>query len=208
MRFVVLSDTHNYHRQVQVPDGDVLLFAGDMCGRGTLDEVRAFGRFLEGLPHAHKIVIAGNHDWPFELAEQKSREALGEVCYLQDESVEVEGVKIYGSPWQPEFCQWAFNLPRGDALRKVWARIPDDTQVLLTHGPPHGILDMTHDGRSVGCEELLKRVLALKELKLHLFGHIHEAYGNLAIGGCRFINASICDLYQREASKPPQVFDL
>lgn len=208
MRFVALSDTHGWHDDVVVPEGDVLLFGGDMCGRGTLEEVGRFARFLEKQPHSHKIVIAGNHDWPFERVPKKAQEALGELVYLQDDGVEVDGVKIYGSPWQPEFFQWAFNLPRGKPLREVWNRIPEDTQVLITHGPPHDILDLTSRGVAAGCEALRERVEELPQLRAHVFGHIHEAYGCRELGRCRFFNASICDLYQRAAVNPPWVFDL
>ena len=200
MRFVALSDTHGWHDDVVVPEGDVLLFGGDMCGRGTLEEVGRFARFLEKQPHSHKIVI--------ERVPKKAQEALGELVYLQDDGVQVDGVKIYGSPWQPEFFQWAFNLPRGKPLREVWNRIPEDTQVLITHGPPHDILDLTSRGVAAGCEALRERVEELPQLRAHVFGHIHEAYGCRELGRCRFFNASICDLYQRAAVNPPWVFDL
>lgn len=203
MRFVILSDTHGCHRQLAVPDGDVLLFAGDMCGPGKLEEVEKFGNWLRGLPHAHKVVIAGNHDWPFEKNEQQAREALGDdIIYLQDEGIELEGIKIYGSPWQPEFCRWAFNLPRGESLRKVWSKIPEDTNVLLTHGPPQGILDRTFDRRAVGCEALRERLRTLGKLRLHVFGHIHEAHGRYQEEERLYLNASICDLSQRYAVNP------
>ena len=208
MRFVAFSDTHGWHDYLPVPEGDVLLFGGDMCGRGTLDEVARFARFLEKQPHPHKVIIAGNHDWPFERTPREAREALGEVTYLQDEAVEIEGVRIYGSPWQPEFFQWAFNLPRGKPLRETWAKIPDNTQVLLTHGPPHDILDLTSRRVAAGCEALRERVEELPELRAHIFGHIHEAYGRSVLGKCTFYNASICDLAQRAAVNPPWVFDL
>lgn len=200
MRFIALSDTHGWHRKMVVPDGDVLLFAGDMCGPGKLEEVEKFGDWLRGLPHKHKVIIAGNHDWPFEKEPHLAREALGnDLIYLQDESVVCDGVKIYGSPWQPEFCRWAFNLKRGQALRDVWSKIPNDTEILLTHGPPMGILDRTFEQRPVGCEDLRHRLLSLPNLKLHVFGHIHEAYGRRQEGDRLYLNASICDLRQRGA---------
>lgn len=207
MRFVAFSDTHNLHHQTVIPRGDVLLFGGDMCGRGTLEEVKRFGEFLASLPFQHKIVIAGNHDWPFQEEPQKAREALGDVTYLQDESFIVEGLKIYGSPWQPEFCRWAFNLKRGEELRAVWSKIPDDTDILITHGPPYDILDRCYDGRRVGCSDLKQRIEELTNLKIHLFGHIHESYGRHR-EGCTFLNGSVCDLYQRRAVNDPWVFDL
>lgn len=209
MRFIALSDTHGWHEKVVVPDGDVLLFAGDMCSSGTLREVERFGNWLRTQPHRHKIVIAGNHDWPFQREEKTAREALGEgVVYLQDQSVNLDGVLVYGSPWQPEFCRWAFNLPRGDALRKIWSKIPDQADVLLTHGPPHGILDQTFDRRLVGCEALRERLDSLPRLKLHVFGHIHEAYGKSQVGARTYLNASACDLSQRFAANSVWIVDL
>ena len=209
VRIICLSDTHGLHNSVPVPKGDILLFAGDLCGPGNLWEVKRFGTWLRNLPHPHKIVIAGNHDWAFEQDRNKAAEALGEgIIYLQDSSVEVEGLKIYGSPWQPEFCNWAFNLKRGPQLEEIWSRIPQDTDILITHGPPYGILDKTYDGRSVGCQDLSARLAQLPKLKAHIFGHIHEAYGREVKDGCVYLNASICDLEQREAVNPPWLLEL
>jgi Icc-related predicted phosphoesterase len=190
MRIVTISDTHGYHDKLEVPDGDLLVHAGDMSMRGRLDEVEAFDRWLAQLPHRHKIVIAGNHDFCFEKQPREARALLRHAIYLQDEAVEIEGVKIYGSPWQPWFFDWAFNLPRGLALAEKWAQVPDDTQLLITHGPAMGIGDTTYDGRHVGCEDLLRRVRQVKP-RLHVFGHIHEAAGRYDIDGTIFVNASI-----------------
>ena len=206
MRLVVIGDTHGQHDALDVPDGDILIHTGDFCSVGALFEVRKFGRFLARLPHAHKIVIAGNHDFPFEETPDEARDLLGDVHYLFDSGVELEGLRIWGSPWQPEFLDWAFNLPRGDALRQVWARIPESTDLLITHGPPHGILDATVRGEPVGCEQLLERVLAVRP-RLHLFGHIHEARGAARLDGIRFANVSNCDVASQLAH-PATVIDL
>lgn len=209
MRFVAFSDTHGFHDDTHLPQGDVLLFAGDICGWSEgMTEIEQFGAYLAKQPHAHKIVIAGNHDWAFQRNREAAVAALGDVHYLQDDEVTIDGVKIYGSPWQPEFFNWAFNLPRGPELAKVWAKIPEDTQILVTHGPPYEVLDKTTDNRFVGCRELRKRVAALTELKAHVFGHIHEAYGCETVGKTTFYNASICDRGQREAINPPWVFEI
>lgn len=209
MRFVAFSDTHGFHDEIILPEGDVLLFAGDICGwsSGT-NEIESFGSYLAKQPHPHKIVIAGNHDWAFQRDRDKAVDALGDVHYLQDEEVVIKGIKIYGSPWQPEFYDWAFNLPRGPELAKVWAKIPIDTQVLLTHGPPRGILDQTTDKRGVGCEDLRERLADLKSLRAHVFGHIHEAYGCDTTGLTTFYNVSVCDRGQTKALNRPWVFEL
>lgn len=190
MKLVVLSDTHGRHRAIDIPDGDVLIHAGDFSvWFGTLEELAEFNDFLAQLPHVHKIVVAGNHDFPFERENAEARAILTHARYLQDEALEIEGVKFYGSPWQPEFLNLAFNLPRGEPLRRKWDMIPSDTDVLITHGPPHGIGDRTFDGLHVGCEELLARVQEIKP-RVHVFGHIHEGRGRIDIGETTFVNAA------------------
>lgn len=205
-RLVFLSDTHGLHDRITVPPGDILVHAGDCTNRGTLAQVSAFDDFLATLPHPHKIVVAGNHDWCFEDDPGAARARLRHATYVQDYAVEKMGLRFYGSPWQPEFFNWAFNLPRGERLREKWAAIPPDTDVLITHGPPHGLLDLTSDGRSVGCEALRPRVAAVAP-RIHCFGHIHEAAGTQTVDGTLFINAAICDLAYRPVN-PPIVVDL
>jgi len=198
MRFVVWSDTHMQHKRIPVPDGDVLIHAGDFSGQGSLDDVEYFNEFLGSLPHTYKILIAGNHDWALEREPLQARSLITNAIYLQDSSIELNGIKIYGSPWQPEFFNWAFNLPRGVALREKWAQIPDDTNILITHGPPHGILDTVRTGFSVGCEELRNAVDRIRP-QFHVFGHIHEAAGIEMGKHTTFINAAVLN-------KPKAVF--
>ena len=126
------------------------------------------------------------------------------VTYLRDSAVTIEGIKLWGSPWQPWFFDWAFNLQRGPEIARKWDLIPDDTQVLVTHGPPQGVLDETSrkPPQSVGCEALSERIAALPLLKLHVFGHIHEAYGTRVRDGCTFVNASICDVRYSPVNSP------
>jgi predicted phosphohydrolase len=161
--------------------------------------------WLRSLPHPHKVIIAGNHDFCLEREARLARPLLDGLIYLQDEGTTVEGLHIYGSPWQPWFHDWAFNLRRGEPLRRVWESIPAATQVLVTHGPPHGILDKTFDNRHVGCEELSRRIESVAP-RLHVFGHIHEAYGQQRVGDTLYLNASACDLRYRPI-QPPRVVD-
>jgi Icc-related predicted phosphoesterase len=192
-RLVLLSDTHNAHDEIIVPDGDILIHAGDATNYGTIEEIRAFNRWFKNLPHKHKILVAGNHDWLFEKAPELAQRLLApNIIYLQDSTIEIENLKIYGSPWQPCFFDWAFNLPRGAALAERWQLIPSDTNVLITHGPAYGILDQNPSGNYCGCEELLKFVEKIKP-QLHVFGHIHYSYGVTEKFGVRFANASNCD---------------
>lgn len=221
-RIVLLSDTHNAHDEINVPAGDILIHAGDATGRGTIEEINAFSRWFTALPHKHKILVAGNHDWLFETNPALAKSLMRDCIYLQDSLAQIENLKIYGSPWQPRFYDWAFNLDRGAELAEKWHLIPDDTDILITHGPPFGILDAAPRGslpdENVGCADLRRRVeelAALGNLKLHVFGHIHHSYGatemfgekNNRKSGVKFANASNCD----ESYAPvnvPLVFDL
>ena len=192
-RIVLLSDTHNCNEQISVPDGDILIHAGDATNRGQVDEIVAFNEWFSGFPHKHKIFVAGNHDWLFETRPKYARSLLAKnVVYLQDSAVEILGLKIYGSPWQPRFFDWAFNLNRGGEMAEKWKLIPNEVDILITHGPPFGILDETPRGDFAGCEELRKRVEEIRP-QLHVFGHIHFGYGETEKFGVRFVNASNCD---------------
>ncbi len=197
MRLVLLSDTHNLHLEMApVPDGDLVIHAGDLTGMGTLPEIAAFFDWFGGLPHRHKVVIAGNHDFGFERRAPEAEALVPDgVIYLRDSGVEIEGLRLYGSPWQPWFMDWAFNLERGPDIAARWALIPEDVQVLITHGPPHGVLDETSNRppERAGCEDLAARLGELPDLRLHVFGHIHEGYGRLVQDGRTSVNASICD---------------
>lgn len=202
MRLVLLSDTHGRHHDLSVPEGDVLVHAGDFTRAGREHEVSFFAHWLRGLPHKHKVVIAGNHDMLFESRGTQAREALGDSCtYLQDSGVQVGGLYFYGSPWQPEFFDWGFNLPRGARLKQRWEAIPIETDVLVTHGPPRGVLDLTRDGSRVGCDDLRDRLAELHaneptttvHPRLHVFGHIHESAGAEYHDGTLYVNAAALD---------------
>ena len=206
IRLVLISDTHGFH-DIEVPPGDVLIHAGDGCKRGSLDEARAWGAFLAAQPHRHKIAIAGNHDRCFESEFEVARAAWPpELTLLHDSACEVEGLRFWGSPWQPWFLSWAFNLQRGPELAAKWALIPSHTDVLITHGPPMGIRDRTFDERAVGCADLREAIARVRP-RLHVFGHIHEGYGAEAHEGTLFVNASTCTL-SYQPTNPAVVVDL
>lgn len=168
--------------------------------------------FLRSLSFKHTIVVGGNHD--FCLQDERRREAREvlrrrSIRYLEDQELIIDGVKFYGSPWTPTFFEWAFMKDRGPAIRAVWNKIPTDTNVLITHGPPHGILDKTVIwGDMAGCEELRDVVVNhLPNLKLHVFGHIHEGYGQWMDMSARekaicFVNASLCNEAYSPINKP------
>jgi Icc-related predicted phosphoesterase len=196
------------HRKIDVPDGDVLVHAGDITGRGELDVLEDFNMWLGELPHKHKVVICGNHDFCFERSREKeaARATLTNCVYLQDEEVVIDGVKFYGTPWQPWFYNWAFNLKRPEDLGAIWSKIPNDTDVLLVHGPPQGKGDLTINGDRPGCTELLKRIQNLN-LKLVVTGHIHEGYGLYYEGETAIINASV-NTVRYEPINDPVVWEI
>lgn len=206
MRIVCLSDTHDLHDRLQVPDGDLLLHAGDATMKGSLAQLEAFDRWLARQPHRHKVVIAGNHDWGWQETPARARSLLRSAVYLEDAETTIDGLRIWGSPWQPWFYDWAFNLPRGPAIAAKWALIPAGIDVLVTHGPPLGILDRTSRGEDVGCADLLAAVQRVRP-RLHVFGHIHEGYGTVVRDGTRFVNASNCS-ERYNPVQPPIVVDL
>ncbi|VDC02534.1 unnamed protein product [Peniophora sp. CBMAI 1063] len=200
-RFVCISDTHEH--EFDVPIGDVLLHGGDLTHVGREEGCRSVLRWLSSLPHPHKIIIAGNHDlsfhdgwyqknyrtWHREMEDTQTIKSMftdagakkANITYLEDASCEVQvrpGGKswtVYGSPWQPEFWNWAFNYARGAEAEEIVSKFPK-ADILITHGPPHGVLDQVMAGLNVGCEALAARLPELRP-RLHLFGHIHEAHG-------------------------------
>ena len=211
MRLVLLSDTHTLHRRVKIPDGDVVCHTGDATGQGTLQEIAAFLDWFDRLPHIRKVLIAGNHDFGFESDHGLTRMLLSEhpgITYLQDSGCMIGGLHFWGSPWQPWFMDWAFNLPRkGPRLREKWNMIPLGTDILLTHTGPHGTLDQPHLNREhLGCEELAIRLCTIRP-KVHVFGHIHGGAGRMERNGTLYVNASICDEDYRPINEP-QVIDL
>jgi len=203
VKFVFISDTHSLHEQVDLPEGDVLVHAGDFSMRGTLPEVSAFLDWLERQPHRYKVLVAGNHDFLAEREPGVFRALLPEsVIYLENSGVEIEGLRLWGSPITPWFFDWAFNRHRGADIRPYWEAIPSGTDVLITHGPPYGILDeVLRDPRPVGCRDLLRRIEEIRP-RVHVFGHIHEGYGQLERDGTRFINAASVDVRYKPVNAP------
>ena len=227
--FVCISDTHNQHEGLSLPQGDVLLHAGDMTLHGSLREAEAFAAWWHARPHAQKVVVAGNHDFCFDAdmaAEHAAAAALlhrpeAGSHYLLDSGVRTHrgGFAVWGAPWQPKF--WgSFNLPvLGAAAAAKWALIPGGTDVVVTHGPAAGFLDFVpRVGRHVGCPLLAQELLGRVRPAAHVCGHIHEGYG-VAWGhtgwdeaaqrasSTAFVNAASCTL-RYEPDNAPLVFTL
>lgn len=200
MKIVCISDTHGKHEKMTIPDGDILLHAGDISKLGKESEIKDFNDWLATLPHQHKVMIAGNHDFLFEQAPKLAQSLITKAVYLEDSFVEIENLKIWGSPMSPWYHNWAFNRKRGKEIRKYWDLIPEDIDILMTHGPPYGILDKTIHNEQVGCKELLEVVTKIRP-KIHLFGHIHEHYGVVENNHTKFINASMLDIKYRNINE-------
>ena len=188
-KIVAISDTHSLHFGIPIPDGDVLVHCGDFSSQGRLTDALKFLQWFNTHPHKHKIFIAGNHDWICDQDPALFKGMLAQfpdLIYLQDSGCEVEGLKFYGSPVQPRFYNWAFNRDRGEDIKRHWDIIPEDTDVLITHGPPYGICDEAYRvgvdiTEHTGCKDLFDATLRISP-KLHLFGHIHYSGQTSYIG--------------------------
>lgn len=223
LKIVALSDTHNRHKQIksfqdfnshlneekEPLGGDIIIHAGDATARGEPGELERFIKWYSELDFSYKVFVPGNHDFGCENNSNVYKKICEDhgVIYLNHDLVTIEGINIFGSPWTPYFYNWAFNGGRtlSDAahykkpfLGDLWAQIPENTNILVTHGPPYGVLDElvyvdgTPKGQFVGCEELMKVIKKIKP-DIHIFGHIHCGYGVKHIDGTSFYNAAICD---------------
>lgn len=202
IKLTLISDTHNYHNKLndKLPGGDILIHAGDVSSMGYMHEIKYFLEWFSKIPgYTYKIFIAGNHDFLFEKNPNMAKMLVNEysnIIYLENEEISIpvreHYIKIYGSPIQPCYHNWAFNVKRdSDEIESYWNKIPDDTDILITHGPVHNILDLAKF-RNVhtGCERL-EKVIFKKHPKMHVCGHIHEGYGWLSKMKTHFFNASV-----------------
>ena len=212
-RITFISDSHTKHDKLNgfLPGGDILLHSGDLTSRGYIGEIESFMKWYDKIDNYDtKVFIAGNHDFGFQNDNEKLRGLLTgykTIDYLEDELMMVgedydNMIKIWGSPWQPEFHNWAFNLPRGEKIKEKWDMIPVDTDILITHGPAFGKLDyVPYDNINVGCEELLTRIQEIKP-KIHLCGHIHSGRGVVFSEGTLYVNASVLNDRYEFRNKP------
>jgi len=212
MKIAMISDTHMYHKDVKMPKADILIHAGDFTMLGNPLEAFHFNEWLGTLDYEYKIVIAGNHDKCVGEDPMFGMKNLTNCIYLQNSGITIEGLKFWGSPMTPAFNGMRGGLTfftNGDREAKgIWAGIPKNLDFLITHGPPHGILDEVrrefngyYMKENVGDKMLLDKVLQRKP-KHHVFGHIHEGYGQMIKNGIKFINASVLNEAYNCRNKP------
>lgn len=206
-KFICISDTHSKHKTIPtswLKPADCIIHAGDISTRGYANEVKDFLMWFGSLPYKYKIFIAGNHDFLFEDCPGDAQKLIDEVnkfyydyhfneqgiIYLKDSMIEIEGIKIWGSPIQPTFYNWAFNRDRGPHIKFHWDLIPEGMDIVVTHGPVYGHVDLLPNNKErVGCEDLRDKIELIKP-KVHICGHIHCAYGVEETPETKFINAS------------------
>lgn len=206
LRLVLISDTHERHRKIEVPPCDVLIHAGDISIVGGVDSYKDFLSWFHSQTAQHKLFVAGNHDWKLRDF-MANFQSFQDITYLHDTSITIGGVKFYGSPYTPVFGEWSYMIPRGKTLYEHWLQIPHDTDVLITHGPRKGVLDVpaqmgySHSVEHCGDEDLGVVLDALK-VKLHVFGHIHGGAGELKLNGVHYVNASVVNEAYEVVNKP------
>lgn len=210
---VAISDTHNRHGEIDVPDGDVLIHAGDFTSMGRPEEIESFAEWFNDQPHKYKIVVPGNHDLMFErnplLAVATIHQFCPDALVLMQVCVVLDGVRFYGDPYTLAFGRWAFQYD-AKAAPAHWASVHNSApivDVLITHGPPKGILDRCPNG-SVGCPALTQAVLKEIRPQHHVFGHIHESPGSATVMGVQFHNASMLDGRYDICDRKPIEFDV
>lgn len=200
MKITCISDTHTFHEAVKIEPCDVLICSGDVSFRGDLHEVVPFLKWFGKQPAQSRLFVSGNHDWCFERQSGEELCYPYDIVYLENSSVEIDGVNFWGSPVTPYFGGWAFNAHSVE-LEQTWAKIPDDTNVVITHGPPLFINDKTREGDDVGCFHLRNRIKDIRP-QLHVFGHVHEGYGVYQDEFTTYVNASICNRIYKPVNKP------
>jgi Icc-related predicted phosphoesterase len=211
VRLVLTSDTHGLlPPDLILPPGEMLIHAGDATMMGRLDEVRAFAKWMRRQPHLHKLYVPGNHDFAFELNSPNHDIALAfmadaGVTVLIDSLVTIQGLRIYGMPWTPTFGRWAFMRDKS-GMERACAQIPDRLDILITHGPPYGILDRNGEGERCGSGALLERIKDTAP-RLNVHGHIHPGHGMEMRYGTAFFNVAACD-DRRQYVNPATVYDL
>lgn len=200
MKIVCISDTHSQNLLTKWtwPEGDVLVHAGDMTSRGSHDDLRKIGREMLQLPYRYRIVVPGNHDRAFWERESRkfllqAWELLPGIIVLQDQIVGIDGVNFYGTSWFRFERDVESSVPKWEAINKnlLWSKIPTETDIVITHLPPFGILDRREDGTELGSEALRQEIIGRVKPQAHIFGHAHKDHGVVEFSNIKFINAAL-----------------
>lgn len=213
MKIVAISDTHNKHKQLDMskyPKDATLVIAGDITSSGKAHEIVDFMLWVESLDFKYKILIAGNHDRGIENLPEDFAELMTDfkdIIYLENSSITLDGVKFYGTPNTPAFCNWAFNKTAAE-MKETWDKVPEDTDVLISHGPPNGVLDLVVNNWSplpnVGCAAM-SAMLVEKSIPYCVVGHIHEQGGNhVRYHNTDVFNASVLNERYEMVNKPTE----
>ena len=206
MTLTCISDTHSLHHKLDLSlyPADVLIHAGDFTGSRVhhQSEAISFLTWFSNQDYKHKLFISGNHElFPYYKSAEFADvlQQYPSITYLQDSSITIDGIKLFGSPWTPPFYDWAF-MRKEPELRTTYKLIPADTDVLITHGPARDTLDRTTSGHLAGSKALAE-VISTLNLKAHIFGHIHETSGVSGIS----INASCLNEHYKLINPPRQI---
>lgn len=202
MKIVCISDTHNKHAAIKIPTGDLIIHAGDFTEAGTRAETLNFLNWFSSLPHTHKILVAGNHDFFLEKNTSSLHDIIPpNIHYLQDSGVCIDHINFWGAPYTRGNGSWAFNIKRGEEIGKHWDLIPGNTNFLITHTPPFRILDELDNKKHIGCDMLRQRVKQINPA-YHIFGHNHNDYGIERTAATVFVNSSSLDDNYRAINAP------
>ena len=213
MKLVIISDTHGHHEKLApLPAGDVLIHAGDFTYFGYHPrQFESFAFWFLAQPHKYKVFIAGNHEVLFDTDREQ---ALGQfmklhnwsdnVYYLQNSGVYINDFYFYGLPHTPTYRGLGFNVDKQKDREDIFKTIPNQTNVLITHGPRYGVADLNYRNIHSGCQALRNKVDQLSNLKVHIFGHIHEGYGVYGHNPVS-VNASLCKDHTLDPTKKPLV---
>lgn len=207
MKLVCISDTHGEHESLSLPAGEVLIHAGDVTAHGQMHETEQFMQWMGAQSFEHKLCVAGNHDTYMEANPEASRRFADDngVVLLNDSGYQVGNINFWGSPITPRFLDWSFMRDPGEPIEAHWRLIPESTDVLITHGPPFGILDgirrASGEIESTGCPSLRSRIQAVMP-SLHIFGHIHEGRGMVHENNVRYYNVSSMNEHYRITHEP------
>jgi Icc-related predicted phosphoesterase len=201
LKIILLSDTHQKHHELTLPEADIIIHAGDISGRGSYAAVENFLQWFSKQKANYMVFIAGNHDIGLENPQWdmiRLLEYYPEITYLNNSGTIIEGINIFGSPVSPTFGRgWAFNRDRGQEIKAEWDKIPEGTDILITHSPPYGKGDLliprhrrSNEDPNVGCRDLLDAIKRVRP-SISLSGHIHSGYGVIVEDGITYINAAV-----------------